>query len=376
MLPCQRALFDIPRDLAYLNAAYMTPLPKAALAAGEAGLRRKARPWALRPDDFFALSEQARALFAALIGATADAVALVPAVSYGVAIAAANLRLGSGRRVVVLADQFPSNVYAWRRLAAEQGGEVLAVDGVDLTEAVVAALDERCAIAALPQVRWTDGRLLDLPRIGARCREIGAALVLDLTQSLGAMPFDVAAVQPDFLVCAAYKWLLGPYSVGWLYVAPPHQDGRPLEEGWITRAGAEDFTRLIDYTDRYATGARRYDVGERSNFALLPAAVASLELLLDWGAPAIAARLAALTEAIAARVALFGLEAEPAARRGPHYLGLSLPAGTAPDLVRRLAGEQVYVSQRGQRLRVTPHVYNDEADVDRLVTALARVSAA
>lgn len=375
MLPCQRALFDIPRDVAYLNAAYMTPLPRPALVAGEDGLRRKARPWGLRPDDFFTLSEQARARFAELIGAPVDAVALVPAVSYGVAIAAANLRLGPGRRVVVLADQFPSNVYAWRRLAAEQGGEVVAVDGADLTEAVLALLDERCAIVALPQVRWTDGRLLDLGRIGARCRQVGAALVLDLTQSLGAAPFDIAAVRPDFLVCAAYKWLLGPYSVGWLYVAPAHRDGRPLEEGWITRAGAEDFTRLVDYTDRYATGARRYDVGERSNFALLPAAVASLELLLGWGAPAIAARLAALTGAIAARVASFGLEAEPAARRGPHYLGLSLPAEAPPDLVRRLADEQVYVSQRGQRLRVTPHVYNDEADVARLVTALARVLA-
>lgn len=372
MLPCQRALFDIPRDVAYLNAAYMTPLPKPALLAGEEGLRCKARPWGLRPDDFFTLSEQARGLFAGLIGARLDAVALVPAVSYGVAVAAANLRLAPGRRVVVLADQFPSNLYAWRRLAAEQGGAVVAVDGIDLTEAVLAALDERCAIAALPQVRWTDGRILDLARIGARCRQVGAALVLDLTQSLGAVPFDIATVRPDFLVCAAYKWLLGPYSVGWLYVAPAHQDGRPLEEGWITRSGAEDFTRLVDYTEHYASGARRYDVGERSNFALLPAAVASLELLLGWGAPAIAARLAVLTEAIAERVAPFGLEAEPAARRGPHYLGLSLPAAAPPDLVRRLAAEQVYVSQRGQRLRVTPHVYNDEADVERLVTALVR----
>lgn len=375
MLACQRALFDIPRDVAYLNAAYMTPLPRSALAAGLEGLRRKASPWALRPEDFFALSETARTLFARLVGASADAVALVPAVSYGVAIAAANLRLGQGRRVVVLTDQFPSNTYAWRRLAAEQGGEVVAVDGMDLTAAVLDALDERCAIAALPQVRWTDGRILDLPRIGRRCREVGAALVLDLTQSLGAMPFDIAAVRPDFLVCAAYKWLLGPYSVGWLYVAPERQAGRPLEEGWITRAGAEDFTRLVDYTDQYAAGARRYDVGERSNFALLPAAVASLELLLGWGAPAIAERLAAMTDMIVERLAPLGLAAEPATRRGPHYLGLALPHGAPSDLVRRLAAAHVHVSRRGQRLRITPHVYNDEADIDWLVTALARALA-
>lgn len=372
MLPCQRPLFDLPPDIAYLNAAYMTPLPRPAVAAGEAGLRRKAQPWQLQPVDFFTGSERARALFAGLIGAGVDDVALVPSASYGIAVAAANLPLSAGQRIVTLHDQFPSNLYAWRRLAEERGGAVAAVDGDDLTAAVLDSLDERCRIVALPEVRWTDGRRLDLIRIGARCRALGAALVLDLTQSLGALPLDVATVQPDFLVCAAYKWLLGPYSVGWLYVAPRHQAGRPLEEGWIAREGSEDFARLVDYRDGYQPGARRYDVGERSNFALLPAAIASLELLSAWDGREVTRRLGWLTGMIARQVAELGLVALPDERRGPHFLGLQLPPGAPSDLLQRLASERVFVSQRGTRLRVTPHVYNDEHDVARLVGALRR----
>jgi selenocysteine lyase/cysteine desulfurase len=375
MIPCQRRLFDIPREVAYLNAAYMTPLSRAAVAAGDAGVRRKATPWQLAPADFFAESERSRALFAELIGAAADDIALVPAASYGIAVAAANLRLGAGRRVVTLVDQFPSHVYAWRRLAAEQGGEVVAVDGEDLTAAVLAALDARCAVAALPQVRWTDGRRLDLARIGARCRELGAALVLDLTQSLGVMPFDVGTVRPDFMVAAAYKWLLGPYGLGWLYVAPHRQHGRPLEEGWIARRGSEDFARLVDYRDDYQPGARRFDMGERSSFALVPIGIAALEQILAWGVPEIAATLLELTQRIAAAVTPLGLEAVPERLRGPHYLGLRLPGGAPADLAQRLAAESVFVSVRGERLRVTPHLYNDEADIDRLITALRRLLA-
>ena len=186
------------------------------------------------------------------------------------------------------------------------------------------------------------------------------------------MPFDVREVRPDFMVAAGYKWLLGPYSLGWLYVAPQHQGGTPLEENWIARAGSEDFTRLIDYQDAYQPGARRFDVGERSNFALVPAAVASLELIAGWGVRAIAGTLLATTRDIAERLAPLGFEAVSEALRAPHYLGLKLPPGAAPDLTARLAAHRVHVSQRGDRLRVTPHVYTDEGDVERLVGALGR----
>ncbi len=372
-IPCQRELFDLPDDVAYLNCAYMSPLLRRAAEAGSEALRRKAQPWTITPADFFTDSERARTLFARLLGASAEDVALIPAASYGIATAAANLELPAGRAVLLLAEQFPSNFYPWRDLARRCGAEVLTVarptEG-DWTRAVLALLDERIAIAALPHCRWTDGGLLDLVRIGERCREVGAALVLDLTQSLGALPLDVRAVDPDFLVCPGYKWLLGPYSLGYMYIAPRHHDGRPLEHNWIGRVGSEDFTRLIDYQDAFQPGARRYDVGERSNFALLPASLVGLEQLLEWGVEGIAATLSAMTAAIAERAAVLGLQATDPGKRAGHFLGLRFPEGLPPGLAERLAEERVYVSLRGDSLRVTPHLYNNEADIERLFAVL------
>ena len=373
MIPCQRHLFDLPREVAYLNCAYMSPLLDAAVGAGVAGLRRKARPWTLSPADFFDEPERARALFAQLMRADADGVALVPSASYGVATAARNLPLRAGQRVVTLADQFPSNVYSWREAARAAGAEVVAVEtdtASDATEAVLAAIDARCAVAALPQVLWTTGARLDLIRIRAALDEVGGALALDLTQSAGAMVCDFGAVRPDFAVAAAYKWLLGPYATGFLYVAPQHRDGRPLEETWIGRAGSEDFAGLVDYRDAYQPGARRFDMGERANFALTPALISALEHLVEWTPAAIEETLGAMTATIAGRVRALGLEPTPDHLRGPHYLSLALPAGAPADLPAKLAAREVFVSQRGRSLRVTPHLYNDAEDVDRFVEAL------
>ncbi len=370
----QRSLFDIPADVAYFNCAYMSPLLRHVIAAGEEGLRRKAQPWSIGAQDFFSEAEQARTLFARLIGADADGVAIVPAASYGIATAARAVTVRAGQRLVVLAGQFPSNVYGWRELARAARAELTAVprpgDG-DWTTAVLSTIDERTAVAALPNCHWADGTLLDLERIGARCREAGTALVLDLTQSLGALPFDVARVRPDAVVAAGYKWLLGPYSLGFAWLAPALREAEPLEHNWIDRAGSEDFAGLVAYRDEYQPGARRFDVGERANFALMPAAIAALEQILAWDVAAIAATLRARTDAIAEGAARLGVPAStPREARAGHFLGLELPAGSASRVASRLAAEQVYVSVRGETVRVTPHLYNTDEDVERLLDAL------
>jgi selenocysteine lyase/cysteine desulfurase len=373
LIPCQRHLFDLPPDVAYLNCAYMSPLLKRAALVGAEAIARKLRPWRIHAEDFFTDSERARGLFAQLLGADADAIALIPAASYGLAVAAANLPVAAGQRILVLAEQFPSNVYPWRALTARSGVELVTVARApdhDWTRAVLARLDESVAIAALPHCHWIDGGLLDLAAIGARCREVGSALVVDATQSLGALPLELAAVKPDYLVCPGYKWLLGPYSLGYLYVAPEHRGGRPLEHNWIARRGSEDFARLIDYQDAYQAGARRFDVGERSNFALVPVSIVGLEQLLAWGPARIAATLLAKTTVIAERAEQLGLSTTPAHLRGDHYLGLRFPGGAPAALPERLAEEQVYVSVRGDSLRVTPHLYNDDTDVARLFAVL------
>src|ERR1019366_5749527 len=302
MIPNQRHLFDIPDDVAYLNCAYMSPLMKPALEAGAAGLTRKAHPWDITPDKFFTGADEFRATAAQLVGCSADDIAIVPSASYGVATAARNLPVKKGQSILVLEEQFPSNYYPWQRRAGE-GGAALAVvrraEKNKQTAHPLNSLTSDVAIAALPHVQWTSGGRLDLVRIGEACRKLGAALVLDLTQSLGALPFSVRDVQPDFAVAASYKWLLGPYSVGLLYVAPKWQDGIPLEENWIQRANARDFASLILYTEDYDAGARRFDMGERSNFALLPAAVRAMKQLLEWEVAQISESAGALNRQLA-----------------------------------------------------------------------------
>ena len=375
-IPNQRHLFDIPEDVAYLNCAYMGPLMHAVVEAGDRGVRAKARPWGISADDFFADGERSRELFARIIDADAEGVALVPSASYALSCAARNIEVGAGDRIVILAEQFPSIVYTWREVASTRGASLVTVarpPDDDWSRAVLEAIDERTATVVLPHCHWTDGGLLDLVRVGARCREAGAALVLDLTQSAGAFRFDAAAIRPDYVACAGYKWLLGPYSLGYLWVAPEHRDGRPIEFNWIGRAGAEDFARLIDYRDEYQPGARRFDVGERSNFILVPMLNAALEQILEWGVGAIEATLSARNADIAARAAGLGLGSAPAALRAAHFLGLRFPGGGPPaGLLAALAEERVYVSIRGDSMRVTPHLYNTDEDVDRLFAALER----
>jgi selenocysteine lyase/cysteine desulfurase len=373
ILPPQRSLFEIPDDVTWLNCAYMSPQLRSVRAAGEEAMARKAHPWLIRPDDFFTEAEELRGLFARLIGADAEGVALVPSVSYGMATVAANLQLREGQRLLVLAEEFPSNVYPWRELAQRTGATLFTVprppDG-DWTRAVLEALDSRTALVALPHCHWTDGTWVDLVKVGARAREVGAVLAVDATQSLGALPLRVDEVRPDYLVAAGYKWLMGPYSQGYLYVAPQHREGRPLELNWIARQRSEDFARLIDYRDEFQPGSRRFDVGERSNFVLVPMAAAALRQILAWGVESTLETLRELTRRIAQGAQALGLEVVPEAHRAGHLIGLHRRGGYATDVLAKLAERKVYVSVRGDNLRVSPHLYNTAEDVDRLLEAL------
>lgn len=376
LIPNQRHLFDIPGEVAYLNCATMGPLPKTAVEAGKIGLARKAQPWNIPSEDFFKDTASLRPKLARLIHADTDGIAFVPSVSYAIATAMQNIELSGGQDILILEDQFPSNVYAWREVAARTGANLVTVKdpggNAPPSDAFLEAIGPNTGLVTCAQVRWTDGAKLDLNAIGARCREVGAALVLDLTQSCGAMVFDVNMVQPDFMVAAGYKWMLGPYATGFMYAAPHRRDGKPLEHNWITRKGARDFTRLTDYQDAFAPGAERYDVGERSNFALLPALETAIDLILDWGIDNIEATLGQQNAALADRLNAMGLSCPDATRRGAHYLGARLPADTPQDLTERLKAEHIHVSKRKDSLRITPHLYNTQDDMDRLIDALGK----
>ena len=371
----QKGLFDIPDGVTYLNCAYMAPQLRSVTVAGERAAARKARPWLIEPEDFFSGVERLRSTFANLIGGDADGVAVLPSVAYGISLAAAQLEPSPGDEILVLEDQFPSNVYPWRELASRTGANVRTIPrspGIDWTDCLLAALGKKTAVVAVPGCHWTDGSKVDLARLEPAVREVGAALVVDGTQSVGAVPFEVSSIQPDFLVVAAYKWLLGPYSMAFAWVHPRHREGRPIEYGWSVRAGAEDFAGLVDYTDHFRPGARRYDVGETANFALVPMAQAALDQILTWGVGRIAATCSILTDAIAQAAEELGLEVPAPEARSPHLIGLRLPPGAdASDVAAQLKAESVYVSVRGTSIRVSPHLYNDLDDVSRLAKILA-----
>jgi len=376
-IPSQRHLFDVPRGVAYFNCASATPQLNAARERLRESVAEKSHPWTRVPADYFTNAERIRALCAEAIGGDADGYAVVPAASYALATAARTFepRLAKGDAIVMMAGEFPSLVLAFRRVAAERGASIDVVpapEDDDWTRAILGRIDARTKVVAVASCHWTNGARVDLVRIARACRDAGAALVVDGTQTVGAMPFDFAAIDPDFLALSGYKWMLGPYGVSFLHVAARWRDARPLEESWLARRGAEDFAALVNPSNEYQPGARRFDMGERSSFVHVPMAQAALTQLLAWGVPEVADTIASLTSYLATGADKIGLETAPEQLRAPHLMGIRFPGGLPSGLAESLAAQRIYVSIRGDSVRVSPHVYNTTADCDRLLDALAK----
>lgn len=356
----------------------MGPLPRASQQDGIAAIARKGNPSTIVAADFFTEASDARQLFARLINADAARVAIIPAASYGLATVARNTSLAAGQNVVVVGEDFPSNIYTWRKATKQSASELRVVPppsgnrrGAEWNSRLLEAIDRNTAVVAIPQVHWTDGTRFDLIAIGRAARNAGAALIVDGTQSVGALPFDVETIQPDALICAGYKWLLGPYSISAAYFGARYDRGEPIEENWIARRGSEDFQRLIDYQDEYAPGAIRYDGGERSNFILLPMFIAALRLILEMTPERIQQYCERLIDEPIERARELGFTVEDAQWRGAHLFGLRVPERL--DLKRlhhALHARNVVASLRGSALRVSPNVYNTPDDLDALVQVL------
>ncbi|UTW56742.1 aminotransferase class V-fold PLP-dependent enzyme [Kordiimonas sp. SCSIO 12610] len=366
----QRSLFDIPNDVCYLNAAYMTPLTKKQTEIGGSGMAKSARPWNYSEQDFFTDVEGVRGLAAQILTVSSHDIAIVPSASYGTATAGLNMPVKQGQVILMVEDQFPSNVYEWTKLAEEAGAELAFVktpDNHDWTTAIVEAIQEygeKIAFAALANVHWASGAKLDLGIISPALKKIGAGLVLDLTQSVGAMPINLAEIDPDFAVCASYKWMMGPYGLGVLYVAPRHQHGKPIEQNWINRQGSENFANLVNYQDQYQEGARRFDFGERSNFILMPVYKEGLRQLLEWGISNISFTLGEINRRIETIALNNGLRSIDSDYRSPHMMGIEL-GGDAERYAAKLRAENIFVSIRGSMLRVAPHLWVNDHDMER-----------
>jgi selenocysteine lyase/cysteine desulfurase len=381
MFASQRGLFEIPRDICYLNSASYSPLPLRTLEAARAAVGRKGAPWTLEASFADRQHERARQAAARLIHADASDVALISSISYGVATAAKLLSIPRGARVLVLENDHSSPVLEWHTRADAQGFVVETVrrpDDGDWTSALLEVIERKgappVALASISSVHWSDGGLIDVERVAATLRGQGAVFLIDATHGTGVLAMDVKSLDPDFVLFPTYKWLLGPYGRAFIYIARRHQDGIPLEQTAFGRRGvrAENAVYLADLS--YVADARRFDMGERDHFISLEMAAIGMEMMVAWGPAAVTERLAMLTERIAEGLRGTGVRVPERRLRAPHILSLGFDGGMPAGLVEGLAAEGIHVAARLGRMRISPHVFNDEEDADRFAAALrARV---
>ena len=380
MLKNQSSKFSLLASTTYLNCAYMSPLLKSVEKAGIEGIKAKRNPFKISVDDFFIESELLRSEFGKLINTKeSKRIVIVPSVSYGLANVVNNLKLTSTNSIIVAAEQFPSNYYPWQRLSADTGAQIKIISPPEIREGrgkrwneqILEAIDKNTKLVALGNVHWADGTLFNLIEIRKRTKEVGALLAIDGTQSVGALPFDIQKIQPDALVCGGYKWLMGPYSIGLAYYGEYFDHGKPVEENWINRVDSENFAGLVNYQTNYQPGALRYEVGEHSNFILVPMMLAALKQINEWKPENIQAYCAKITRKPLQLLKERGFWVEEEAFRGHHLFGVRMPKELdITKLKQRIQKNKISVSFRGDAIRISPNIYNDEKDLMKLVNVL------
>lgn len=363
-------IFSIPDDIHFFNFAGMSPLPIRTQQVGQKAVLVKAEPWTMNVNEkFFSDLDQARSLFAKLVGANAEDIALIPSATYGVTVAAQQMSLQADDEILLQHEEFPALYYPFAKLAEKQQAKIILAhksEGQNWTTAVLSKINAKTRVVAISPCHWVDGATIDLEQIRKACRQFGAKLVIDGCQWVGANEFNVQEIDPDFLIVPTYKWMLGPYQFGFMYVAPRNQNGVPLEEYWANRDGAQNFVSLTDYTNNYQPGARRFDMSERSNLITVPMAKESVEILLELGPKNIANKIADFTNEIASFATSLGLDVPGKEERSKHFIGLRTKSNWKVGLGERLISKKIFASIRGNCLRIAPHVETTERDLRAL----------
>ncbi len=377
MLACQADKFKLDSHITYLNGAYMSPSLKSVEDAGHQAISQKSKPYEIKPDDFFKHSKRLRELFAALVDIPDfHNTAIIPSASYGMATVANNISLQAGDEIVLIEEQFPSNVYIWQKLAKQFDAKIVTVKAPKIepgrahswNQRLLDHINPNTAVVAIPPAHWADGTLYDLKAVREKTRQHDALMIIDGSQFIGAAPFSVREIEPDALITVAYKWLLGPYSMGMAYYSDRFNEGMPIEESWINRHNSEDFSGLVSYEDRYQPKAGRYNMGEYSNFINTPMLIKSLEQLLEWTPKAIEHYCDTISKSSIEALLDKGCYIEAATFRTKHLFGVYLPQTIDLDKLKTsFSTNNVFVSFRGNAIRISPNVYNKEEDFERLL---------
>lgn len=365
-------------DVIYMNVSYQGPLPLTAVRAAEEALKWKMLPFNIPDGLHFDLPDRVREKIARIIGAQPDDVAITTGASAGAACVAAGIEWRPGDEVLIGQREFPIHYSSW--LPYECAGK-LAMRTVSPAgrfinaDDYIRAIGPRTRIVSASLVRFNDGARLDAARVAEACHAVGAMLLLDASQCVGAMPMTVEELGADFIVGSGYKWLLGPYGAGFFWVAP--EAGERLKMGplnYQALEGARNFSGLPAENLRVVPGARRWDAAETANFTNLAALDASLDLVLAAGVDAVANYNHALVSQIIERLpGSRCVLASPAERerRGPYVCIAGCNPSETPALFEKLRADRIFVSLREGSIRISPYLYNTPEQISRLMDLLS-----
>lgn len=361
----------------YLNVAGNGPMPKVSLKAAQGAIEWKKFPQRVPDEAYFDVPNRIRASIAQLIGAQPEEIALTTGASTGMAAVAYGLAWKPGDEVVTAKDEFPLQYTTWRPMEKREGLVLIVVAPSErfiTAEDLIAALTPKTRLVSVSLTRFDDGAMVDAARLAAACHAQGTLLLLDASQCCGGIPMDVTDLGADFMVCAGYKWLLSPYGTGFFWAKSEHMAKmRPGPFYWTAAEGANHFGSLVFNDPKVAAGARRWDSAETASYFNLTAMAVSLEFVLRMKPETVAAHNRALMELMFERLpndrCVPASPLDPA-RRGPYACFAARTPEKTAALYEKLRVENVFVSLREGNLRVSPHVFNTERDIDRLIAVV------
>ncbi|WP_347921726.1 aminotransferase class V-fold PLP-dependent enzyme [Pontimicrobium sp. SW4] len=376
----QKHLFSIPEDVTYLNIASQSPSFKAVEQAGIDGILEKSQPYKITTSNYFEPVIELKKLFSKLIdNDDYNRVANIPSASYGIATAANNITLEKDDEIILIDEQFPSNYYAWEKLAKKYDAKLKIVKQPETKENrgalwntdLLNAITKKAAVISIGNIHWANGTLFDLKKVSKKAKEHHALLIIDGSQSIGALPFSVKEIQPDALICAGYKWLFGPYGCSYAYFGDYFDNGTPLEENWSNRLNSEDFSRLTSYEPRYKPLANRYSTGEHASFIYVKMQIAALKQVLSWTPLAIQEYCKEITQDTVKALKKLGCNIETQNNRAHHLFGVELPKNLDIELLKqKLKEENVFISFRGNYIRLSCHLFNTKDDFTKLTNCI------